>query len=374
LHRATVHEVAAHAGVSTQTVSRVINDIPRVAAQTRTRVLESIRALDYEPNSLARGLVTKRTKTIGVVVYDIANPYYGQLVRGMEDAAFARGYDLIIGNSDADPAKDVSYLRMFRRRRVDGILASISDPSRDDLGVWKKVPCPVVFLDDYFGSRECSSVTVNNRQAARAAVDHLIQLGHRRIGIVTADATASNSVKERFAGYTDALAAGGISYADPLFIRCERQNELGGHAAVTGLLAAGGSRPTALFCTNDAIAMGAMRALYEAGLEIPTDISVVGYDDVPIAALLRVALTTVAQPIHKMGAAAVELLMERIEGDPALAPRQVMLDAHLVVRQSTAPPKADLAPPPRAGVSGNPESERREREKGRSRGFTAVTC
>ena len=152
-----------------------MNNVPRVAPRTRERVLAAIKALDYEPNNLARGLSTSRTKTIGVVVYDIANPYYGQLVRGMEDAAFSRGYDLIIGNSDADALKDHSYLRVFHRRRVDGILATIADPSRDDLGTWTRASCPVVFLDKFFCSENCSYVTVNNRQAASQAVDHLLE-------------------------------------------------------------------------------------------------------------------------------------------------------------------------------------------------------
>lgn len=339
MHRATVHEVAARAKVSTQTVSRVINNVPRVAACTRERVLAAIEALDYEPNTLARGLVTRRTHTIGVVVYDIANPYYAQLVRGMEDAAFSRGYDLIIGNSDADARKDLCYLGVFRRRRVDGILATIADPSHDDLGVWNRASCPVVFLDKFFCSENCSYVTVNNRQAAFQAVDHLLQIGHRRIGIVTASTTASDSVKERFAGYRGALSARGLDFDTSLFVQCERQIEEGGYGAVRALLLQRDG-PTALFCTNDAIAIGAMRAIYEAGLEIPRDLSVVGFDDVPIAGLLRVALTTVAQPIQRMGAAAVELLTERIEGGASLPHRQIVLDAHLVVRQSTSPPRA----------------------------------
>jgi LacI family transcriptional regulator len=318
-----------------------MNNVPRVAERTRERVLEAIKALDYEPNHLARGLVTSRTRTIGVVVYDIANPYYGQMVRGMEDASFSRGYDLIIGNSDADALKDLSYLRVFRRRRVDGILATISDPSRDDLGAWTSASCPVVFLDKFYRSEDCSYVTVNNRQAAFQAVDHLLSIGHRRIGIVTAAMTASHSVKERIAGYWEALRARGVEGELELQARCERQIEEGGFQATRELLMKG-NIPTALFCTNDVIAIGAMRAIYDAGLDIPGDISVVGFDDVPIAALLRVPLTTVAQPIQRMGASAVELLIERIEGGASLPPRQIVLEAHLVVRQSTAPPKADL--------------------------------
>ena len=339
MQRVTVHEVAAYARVSTQTVSRVMNNVPRVAPRTRERVLAAIKALDYEPNNLARGLVTRRTNTIGVVVYDIANPYYGQLVRGIEDAAFSRGYDLIIGNSDADALKDRSYLRVFHRRRVDGILATIADSSRDDLGAWTRASCPVVFLDKFFCSDNCSYVTVNNRQAASQAVDHLLQIGHRRIGILTATTTASDSVKERFAGYRQALATRSVPFEQALLAPCERQGEEGGYSAAKELLREK-KRPTALFCINDAIAIGAMRAIFEAGLEIPRDISVVGFDDVPIAALLRVPLTTVAQPIQSMGAAAVELLTERIEGGPSVPPRQVVLDAHLVVRESTAPPRA----------------------------------
>jgi len=339
VHRVTVHEVAAYARVSTQTVSRVINNVPRVASRTRERVLAAIKALDYEPNTLARGLVTRRTRTIGVVVYDIANPYYGQLVRGVEDAAFSRGYDLIIGNSDADAVRDTSYLRVFRQRRVDGILATVADSSRGDLDAWTRASCPVVFLDNFFGSDTCSYVTVDNRQAAFTAVSHLLDEGHPRIGILTATTTASHSVKERFAGYRDALAARGIPFETALLARCERQSEEGGYDAARALLR-DGAAPTALFCINDAIAIGAMRAIYETGREIPRDISVVGFDDVPIAALLRVPLTTVAQPIRRMGAAAVELLMERLEAGPSLPNRQVVLDAHLVIRKSTAPPGA----------------------------------
>jgi DNA-binding LacI/PurR family transcriptional regulator len=318
-----------------------MNNVPRVALRTRERVLAAVKALDYEPNILARGLVTRRTHTIGVVVYDIANPYYGQMVRGMEDAAFSRGYDLIIGNSDADARKDLSYLRVFRRRRVDGILATISDPSRDDLRAWTSASCPAVFLDKFYRSEDCSYVTVNNRQAAFQAVDHLLSIGHRRIGIVTASMTASHSVKERIAVYWEALRARGGEEEAGLLARCERQIEEGGFRATQELLQAG-NLPTALFCTNDVIAIGAMRAIFDAGLDIPHDISVVGFDDVPIAALLRVPLTTVAQPIPQMGAAAVELLIERIEGGTPLPPRQIVLEAHLVVRRSTAPPRAPL--------------------------------
>ncbi len=344
MRRATVYDVAAQAGVSTQTVSRVLNNYPKVSKATRDRVLAAIDKLDYVPNSLARGLVTRRTRTIGVVVYDIANPFYGQLVRGIEDAAFSSGYDLIIGNSDADARKDHSYLRVFSRRRVDGILATIADPSKNDLGAWTHASCPVVFLDKFFSSEQCSYVTVNNRQAACEAVDHLFELGHRRIGIVTASSTASDAINERFAGYRQAFQSRGVACEPELRAICERQNQEGGYQATPELLGLR-ERPSALFCVNDAIAIGAMRAIYEAGLRIPDDISVVGFDDVPIAGLLRVPLTTVAQPIREMGAAAMRLLAERIDGGTSLPHRHVILDAHLVPRDSTAPPKADLAPP-----------------------------
>jgi LacI family transcriptional regulator len=312
-----------------------MNNVPTVAKETRERVLAAVRELAYEPNTLARGLVTKRTRTIGVLVYDIANPYYAQLVRGMEDAAFSQGYDIIIGNSDADAVKDDSYLRVFSRRRVDGILATIADPSKGDLQKWTGATCPVVFLDKFFSSENCSYVTVNNREAAAAAVRHLLDLGHRRIGIVTASLTASDSVKERIAGYREALESAGVRYEDSLMGHSERQSEEGGYQGTRELLASA-ERPTAIFCINDAIAIGAMRAIYGAGLEIPRDISVVGFDDVPIAALLRVPLTTIAQPIRQMGTTALQLLTDRIEGGPSYPHRRVILDAHLVVRQSTA--------------------------------------
>jgi len=334
--QSTVYDVAAEAGVSTQTVSRVLNNYSKVSKDTRERVLAAIEKLHYEPNSLAQGLVTRRTKTIGVVVYDISNPFYGQLVRGVSDTAYAGGYEVIIGNSDADPKKDISYLRVFSRRRVDGILATIADPSTSHLGQWLHASCPVVFLDKFFRSESCSFVTVNNRRASCEAVEHLLSLGHRRIGILTASSTASDSIQERYEGYRVALQSQGVAEDPRLVAVSERQNQDGGERAMETLLRAGGM-PTAVFCSNDAMAMGAMQAIYARGLRIPQDISVVGFDDVPVARLLRVPLTTVAQPIREMGSAAMGLLAERIQGGTSLPHRHIVLDARLVLRDSTAP-------------------------------------
>ncbi len=198
----------------------------------------------------------------------------------------------------------------------------------------------MVFLDKFYRSEDCSYVTVNNRQAAFQAVDHLLQIGHRRIGIVTASVTASHSVKERIRRVSGSPCRPRAWKASRSCLHRASARSRKAVSKPPGSSCRHGNLPTALFCTNDVIAIGAMRAIFDAGLDIPRDISVVGFDDVPIAALLRVPLTTVAQPIQRMGASAVELLIQRIEGGASLPSRQIVLEAHLVVRQSTAAPRA----------------------------------
>jgi LacI family transcriptional regulator len=338
MNRPSIWEVAELAQVSTQTVSRVVNGSAHVSPQTRERVLKAIENLGYEPNHAAQSLVTRRTKTLGYLVYDITNPFYGQLVRGIEDAAFARGYDLIGGNSDSAPEKEIMYLRTFNRKRVDGILATVSRSSDEMRGIWEKASCPVVFLDQFFDGEECSYVTVNNREAARGVVGHLLDLGHRHIAIVTPTLPMGASIRDRVQGYHEALAERGVPFDASLSTVCDRETEEGGYRATRELF--GRSRlQTALFCFNDAIAIGAMRAIFEMGLDIPRDISVAGFDDVPVTSMLRVPLTTVAQPIHRMGEAAVELITERIREGASFPHRHIVLDTKLVIRESTAPPR-----------------------------------
>ena len=338
MDRPTIREVAKSAKVSTQTVSRVVNGSALVTPETRARVLETITQLGYEPNHAAQSLASKRTRTLGYLVYDVTNPFYGQLVRGIEDAAFALGYDLIGGNSDSDHEKELLCLRTFSRKHVDGILATVSQPSTEMFEIWKKANCPVVFLDNFFSSEECSYVTVNNREGARAVVNHLLDLGHRHIAIVTPTPPSSASTRERVEGYYEALAARGLPFDPSLAVACEKQTEEGGYRA-TRLLFGRRKIQTALFCFNDAIAIGAMRAILEMGLSIPRDVSLVGFDDVPITSMLRVPLTTVAQPIRRMGEAAVELITERIREGPARPHRHIVLETKLVLRESTAAPR-----------------------------------
>lgn len=335
--RPTIRDVARRADTSTQTVSRVANGSPHVASQTRERVLAAMKELDYEANHLARALVTRSTHMIGIVAYDMANPYFGQLVRSIEDAAFSRGYNVLIGNTDADLQRELAYLHVFTRRRVDGILASASSITKESFEAWSRVSCPVVFLEDFFANNACSFVTANNREAAREAVEHLLSLGHRRVAMLAAPLTGNVAVRDRFMGYLDALSSYGVPRDPSLVGSCEEQTEEGAYRAMNALLQAG-EAPTAVFCQNDTGAIGAMRCILDAGLEIPKDISVVGFDDVPVASMLRVPLTTVRLPIQETGSAAVQLLLERIEGGPAIPPRKIVLQARLIVRQSTARP------------------------------------
>jgi LacI family transcriptional regulator len=297
-----------------------------------------MKTLGYEPNQVAQSLVTRKTRTLGYLVYDITNPFYGQLVRGIEDAAFSQGYDLFGGNSDSYYEKDILYMRAFRRKCVDGILTTVSNPSHEMLDMWKHVSCPVVFLDKFFDSENFSYVTVNNREASKALINYLLDLGHRHIGIVMPAEPTSVAVHERIEGFREALSDRGVPFDPSLTSVCHRQTEEGGYLATYELFKRT-SLQTALFCFNDVIAIGAMRAILEMGLKIPNDVSLVGFDDIPIASMLRVPLTTVAQPIRLMGKAAVDLITERIKASPSLPHRHTVLDTKLVVRESAAPPR-----------------------------------
>lgn len=330
-HPATIKDVAAHAGVSVATVSAVINENKYVSAELAQRVRSSIAALGYERNSLAQSLKKHASHTIGLIISDITNPFFTTLVRGAEDTAHAHGYTLILGNTDEDLVKEAAYLHLLRTKRADGLIVAVTAGSHEHLRAWPSQRLPLVCVDRSLVDLGLDAVLVDNVLGACQAVEHLIGLGHRRVGIITG-LPGITSTDERLAGYRQALAAHGLPIETALIAEGNSRVE-GGERAARCLLTSGSSRPTALFVTNGQMVIGALKALADLGLACPEEIAVVGFDDFEWAMVLRPRVTTLRQPSYEMGRRAVLLLLERLRGHGGKA-REIRLPPELIVRES----------------------------------------
>jgi DNA-binding LacI/PurR family transcriptional regulator len=323
----TIRDVAARAGVSHQTVSRVINDNPQVTEATRERVLAAIRELAFVPSPMARGLLSNQTRSIGVVAEDVSDHFFARMVAGAEAEARRRGYFLMIGSVEPDD-DEAGYLRLMLERRVEGLIvarptASLSPDARS-AGV------PLVTVGSSLETG-VPLVDVDNRQGGYDATRHLLDHGHRRIATIVGPA-GWPSAAARLEGYRDALREAG---AEELVERASGWGLENGVAGATRLLDRGADF-TALFAHSDLIALGAIRRLREAGLRVPDDVSVVGYDDLPIADYVEPALTTVHQPMREVGAVAAGFVLDQLArgGPPERSAH--LLPAVLVPRQSVS--------------------------------------
>jgi LacI family transcriptional regulator, galactose operon repressor len=336
--RATIRDVASLAAVSHQTVSRVINDQASVSAPTRRRVMAAIEQLGYVPSPMARGLLSNRTHSLGMVTADVSDGFFARAVAGAEAEARRRDYYLIVGSVEESPddAEERGYLRLMLERRVEGlILARPAVPlSAEGLTGTGRAGIPLVSI----GSADVPGFTVvdvDNRRGGFDATEHLLALGHRAIATITGPVEWPSAVA-RLEGYTDALAARGGAVDDRLVENAHDWGLESGDRATAALLDRGVPF-TALFAHSDLIAVGAIRRLRQAGRRIPEDVSVVGFDDLPIAGYVDPPLTTVHQPMREVGALAASTLLDRIAGGEAVAGPQ-LLPAELIVRSSTAPP------------------------------------
>jgi len=336
---ATIADVAVRAGVSTATVSRILAGHERARAETRERVLEAARALDYRPSGIARSLQSRATGMLGLLMTDISQPFYTELIRVVESAAQASGYAIILANGAGDALRETAYLELLAERRVDGILVASSGITGRHLDWLVRAPVQVVLLGCEAPGMALPAVLAESRTGARLVADHLLALGHRRFGEILGPPGSAASA-HRHVGVLEALAAAGIPGSE-LAVATSDGDARTGEIVAAGLLART-PRPTALVCFNDLTAIGALRAARDAGLEVPRDVSVVGFDDIPIASLVHPALTTVAQPFEEMGQWAVGRLASQIaagrEGGPKPPPEVVRVPCRLVVRTSTGPP------------------------------------
>jgi LacI family transcriptional regulator len=330
----TQADVARRAGVSQATVSYVLNNNTVIAVpdETRRRIQDAIRDLGYIPDRAARSLRTRKTYTLAGVIPDITNPFYPAFERGIQDLADQHGYDLIMYNTDGSAEKELKSLRSVQQGRVDGLIAVLFHLNARDLMPLLDMNIAVVRLEATFkpaGPAPIDNLCVDNIAAARRAVEYLIDKGHQRIGMLTGERGPGAN---RLLGYQQALAARRIPLEDEL-IRSSDFNVAGGYVGMRELLGLA-QRPAAVFAANDLMAMGAMQAIRAAGLRIPQDVAVVGFDNIPAAELVTPALTTVNQFQEQLGRRAAQLLLERFDGLGPEGGRSEELPAELVVRES----------------------------------------
>ncbi|WP_326553175.1 LacI family DNA-binding transcriptional regulator [Micromonospora sp. NBC_01813] len=327
------HDIARLAGVSQSTVSRVLNNHPRITAVTRNRVMAAMEQLRYTPNAAARTLITGRSQLIGLVVSNITNPFYPQLIEAIVATAAEHDYNVVLGNTQESPRRQLDYLKLLVEHQVDGaILTSALQSGSDDLHRVIRAGTPVVLVNRTLSGGELDSVHIDNRRGGALATQHLIRLGHRRIAFAGGrEDTSTNRL--RLDGYRQAMSESGIEI-DPALVVHGDFTHLSGGITAHRLLAVG-QPPTAVVCADDVIAFGCIDALHDRRVRVPEDVAVVGFDDVPVAALKGIGLTTVRQPAPEMGRRAFDLLLRRITGeDPARPPVEEVLPAELVIRDT----------------------------------------
>jgi len=327
----TIVDVARHAGVSITTVSHALSGNRRVAEDTRARIERSIRELDYRPNPFARGLRTERSHMVALIIPDITNPYYPTLARGMQEALLSEGYQMFVCSTDGQGERERTFLDDALQRRVDGVaLAAFATRARS-LAPVLRADIPVVSIGTTIQHSKVDCVRTDDVAGSRDATNYLIQKGYDPIGMIGGPAGTSPS-DHRLEGHRAALGAAGIRF-DPRLLAIGDFTRSGGAKAMQELLGRK-QRPRAVFCANDLMAIGAMDAVRSAGLRLPTDVALMGYDDIEAAGLVTPALTTVLNPADEMGHECAGVLLERMSQENHPARREVVIPHRLIPRDS----------------------------------------
>lgn len=334
----TIRDVARLSGVSTTTVSRVISGSGVVSETRRLRVERAIADLDYVPNAVARHLRSRRTRTIALVLSDITNPFFTTIARGVQDVAGPRGYAVTFANTDESETQQLEYVQTLVQRQVDGVLLVPAGNSPESFRLLQLQNIPVVLLDRRVPALQLDEVRCDSVAGAEILVRHLLELGHRRIAVLTGRRDISTST-DRVAGYKRALASARLPL-DPALIRYDSFSLLGGYRMMRDILAIE-PRPTAVVATNNFIAFGALRALREANVSVPADLSLATFDDLPEEWHDDPFLTVLAQPAYELGRQAAELLFERLETGARGKRRVIILPGALIHRRSSGPPSRD---------------------------------
>jgi LacI family transcriptional regulator len=329
---ATIADVAKRAGVAPSTVSRVLNNSGYVGKETRRRVLAAVEELNYVPNVHAERLRTGASKTIAFIVIELTNPFWAEVARGVEDAVWQNGYDLILHNTAGDPERELAAIRGFRRRQVDGAIFPWLQDGWDELKALDEKGVSIVVLGRAPEGYGFDMFTIDNVRGGYLATEHLLQLGHKRIAFVSADFT-----RERERGYRMAMEKYGLTPDETLVFREYAAHEFERGEIVVRRLLERDELPTAIFAYNDVTAIGAWMELERQGLRVPGDISLVGFDDIPMSSLIRNGLTTVAWPHYEYGRTAAEFLLRRIAEGKYGSGQCVTMQPELIIRGSTRP-------------------------------------
>jgi len=327
----SIYDIAKRAKVSPSTVSRALDDHPYIRAETKKRIQELAKEMDYIPSTVAKSLAANKTWTIGMVLAAISDPFMGRVVEGMERVAVEAGFNVFISTSQNDRQQEIAAIKMLQKRRVDGIIVIASHLFYQYPQFFGRSKIPIVIINEQKPGETMHFVTVDDVHAAQLAVEHLLALGHCRIGYVGVT-NRPKSNQYRLKGYQDALEAAGIA-SDPALIFTSHTIEDHvkiGEASLEPLLAAGA---TAVFCYNDTTAMGLLAACYKRGVSVPGNLSIIGFDDIDMAAYTIPPLTTIRQPRFELGQRAMHMMLDLLAGQQ---PENQMVPGELVVRQTTA--------------------------------------
>jgi len=336
-HEVSIADIARIAGVSHTTVSRALRGSVLISLSTRERIQRLAQEMEYIPNAIAQSLQTQRTKTIGLVVTSIADPFLSDVVKGVEEVARAAGFSVLLSATHNDPEQEMSIIETFHRRRVDGLLVASSRITSEYQQRLDRIPVPTVLINSQAESQaeKLHWVAVDDCLGAQLAVEHLLQLGHRAIGYLGISSRPKSS-KQRLKGYHNALSAAGIVPSDGWIVltpgtEASHEEDVAiGQASLPALLESGVS---AVFCYNDMTAIGVLMACRERGVAVPRELSVIGFDDIKLASYVAPALTTVGQPKLELGRTATQVMLDLLNNRPA---KDHVLPPTLIRRESTA--------------------------------------
>ena len=326
---ANIQQVAQRAGVSVATVSRVLNNATSVSPETRRRVEEAIKDLKYEPSMLGRNLRNSESRLLLVLLPSISNPFYSDIINGIQDTAIANNYNILLCETDSKPERENIYFNMVKNKLADVVISMDPTVNKQKLNELAENH-PVIFCSEYEEGGTIPFVTVDSELAAYQAVKHLIRLGHERIALINSDEKFLYA-RHRRSGYERALTEFGLPIRDELIYHAHTLDFQSGVQAIRILLQAE-EKPTAVFAVSDTLAIGAMKGMHVKGLKAPDDIAVVGFDNISFSNMTNPTLTTIAQPMYEMGTYACEMLLNSIKGDRV---ESMVLDHELIIREST---------------------------------------
>lgn len=335
----SIKDIAKLAGVSITTVSRVMNNSKPVSDELRERVNKAIAETQFTPNALARSLVNKKTKLIGVIIPKISNTYFSNLMEGIEEVATLNGYNIIISSSNSDTAKEVEFLNIFKDRQIDGIIFCVTEFTKFHRRFYERSPIPTVFVGQNVEEMAYPSLNIDNEQAAYELVNYVIQEGHKEIAYIRGSKRDKSTGQERYKGFVRAMEQAGLPIHEEWTCHTEHHTVVNGYNSAKQIMSEG-KKPTAICASSDLLAAGVINYLQDNGYEVPSDISVTGFDDAEVATLVRPKITTSRQNPFAIGRKAMELVLAQLQQGGEVQV-QVIMPHKLVVRDSVAKENSD---------------------------------